>query len=238
MMTNWHEVDWATPLPVPTAPPAEWFHTVPDWFDPQTALVAVDFDTGRVAALVAPFGEPLLDGSTETWTPPRSVTGYEFAHVGTAVCDDGTTVRIANIGGGVSHADPWQSHDVAAAHYANTATRRMYGRFTDTDDGIVFLGSMWPGSTVGDAFECTTSALSGDWRPISTLGGAYELVGAQLVNTPGLRPRPAVKVAAFQPVRHATASVFGTWQASNPAARAAAVLTRLAAAVTELHRRS
>jgi hypothetical protein len=57
------------------------------------------------------------------------------------------------------------------------------------DVGIMFLGSMYPGSTYMHAFEAMTSALSGDWRWIESMRD-HEMVGSQLVNNPGFRPNP------------------------------------------------
>lgn len=189
--------DLDAPLVVPARPPRQWFEELPDWFDPEGSLVQIDFDTGRVAALVAPYGECILDGGQNCWTPPESKTGYDYAHVGTIVTAEGDKVRIANIGGSVPHASLHASASVAQDHYSNTATRRMLGRYIDSPEsgGIVFVGTMWPGTTERDALEVMTSALSGDWRYIASLKG-YEMVGAQLVNNPGFRPVPKAKTAA------------------------------------------
>jgi hypothetical protein len=180
------------PLPVPMSPPAEWFDQEPDWLDGSWEAGVVQIgETGRVVALVAPYGECILDGTQNCWRPPASPTGYEFAHVGAITAADGSTVRIANVGGGVGHFDPTRATAMSPAveHYANTASRVMIGRYHDRPDlgGIVFLGCMWPGTTNADALLAKASALSGDWRWVESLG-AYDLAGSQLVNTPGFRP--------------------------------------------------
>jgi hypothetical protein len=187
-------------IPVPYSPPREWFTEIPDWFDPTGSLIQVDWDTGRVAALVAPYGDCLLDGSAQCWSPPVSNTGYEYAHVGTVIADDGEPVRVANVGGGVAHASPYATPSVAQDHYANTASRKMVGRYVDSPEagGIVFVGSMYPGSTNRDALECLSCALSGDWRWVQALND-YEMVGSQLVSNPGFRPVPGrVRMAALR----------------------------------------
>lgn len=185
-------------IQVPATPPRAWFDSLPDWYDPAGPLVQIDRSTGRVAALVAPYGECNLDGLDDCWKPPTSATGYEYAHVGGLLVDDGTLLRVANIGGGVGHAPMTASSGAAQSHYADTTTRRMVGRYQDRPDdgGIFFLGSMWPGSTMADVVEASASAVSGDWRWIRSVGG-YELCGAQLVNVPGFRPVPGLpRVAA------------------------------------------
>lgn len=243
--------DLDAPLVVPARPPREWFESVPDWFDADGSLVQIDFDSGRVAALVAPYGECILDGGQNCWTPPESKTGYEYAHVGTILTADGEKVRIANVGGSVPHASLHASASVAQDHYANTATRRMIGRYMDSPEhgGIVFVGSMWPGTTQRDALEVMTSALSGDWRYIASLKG-YEMVGAQLVNNPGFRPVPRAKAAAaftvmlVSPKVAAAGSieadrVIGEWVVADTAVPSslgdiAARLQRVSAAVADL----
>ena len=241
-----HDLD--APLVAPARPPREWFESVPEWFDPNGSLIQVDFDSGRVAALVAPYGECILDGTKNCWSPPVSKTNYEYAHVGTMVTEDGDQIRVANVGGSVPHASLHAAASVAQDHYANTATRRMVGRYVDAPDhgGIVFLGSMWPGTSQRDGLEVMASALSGDWRWIQSLND-YEMVGSQLVNNPGFRPVPGrTKVAAafgvtmYQPkvasVGEVTAEqVVGEWMVDQPLnLQVADRLGRIASAVADL----
>jgi hypothetical protein len=181
-------------IPAPLKPPGAWFRELPEGYvaPPEGPLVQIDLQTGRVAALVAPYGECILDGRQGCWTPGMSKTGYEYAHVGSIITAEGETVRTANVGGGINHFDTSlaTAASLAADHYANSATRRMIGRYMDVPDvGIMFLGSMYPGSTYMHAFEAMTSALSGDWRWIESMRD-HEMVGSQLVNNPGFRPNP------------------------------------------------
>ena len=172
----------------PLFPPAEWFVDVPGWFDPFGAPVQVGFDgadRGRVAVLVAPYDECLLDGSDECWTAPRSPSGYSWAHVGEAITVDGGRVRVANIGAAVDHAAPGVSIDAAVDHYANTALQRFRVRYHDTDFGVVGLGVVAPGVSVAEVVDAVGSAVSGDWR--RPRGGGWDMVGAQLVGNPGFR---------------------------------------------------
>lgn len=200
-------------IDAPIAPPSAWFTKLPDDWDSNGPLIQIDFASGRVAALVAPYGECILNGRAGCWTPPISATNYEYAHVGSVLTAEGDIIRTANIGGGVDHFDPTRATEtsLAADHYANTATRRMVGRYVDSPpDGIVFVGSIYPGTTYMQAFECMTSALSGDWRWVQSLND-YEMVGSQLVNNPGFRPNkmasPA-RLASVVPLRVSTISRF------------------------------
>lgn len=214
--------EFDTPVNVPVTPPASWFTEIPDWFDLNKGLIQVALngpEEGRVAALVAPWGECILDGKEGCWTPPPTQTGYEFAHVGTTVCDDGSFVRTANVGGRVDHADIMLPMKAAVDHYANTAVRMMRGRYVDTPNGIMFLGSMWPGSTRFDALTAIASALSGDWRYVESLG-AFEMAGSQLVNNPGFRPVPrrAALFAVTAAMGSNNGAVIGRWDSIDPPA--------------------
>lgn len=178
------------PINAPLMPPREWFFEVPNWFNPDGPLIQAKLDgpeAGRVAALVAPWGECILDGKNGCWTAPPSQTGYEYPHVAATVCADGETVRTANIGGRVNHADITWPMRAAVDHYANTATRTMRGRYMDTEYGVVFLGALAPECTIADGINVIGSALSGDWRYVRSLAG-FELAGSQLVNNPAFRP--------------------------------------------------
>ncbi len=211
-------------IPAPLKPPAAWFRDLPDTFvaPPEGPLVQIDLETGRVAALVAPYGECILDGRSGCWTPGMSKTNYEYAHVGAIVTAEGETIRTANVGGGINHFDTSlaTAASLAADHYANSATRRMIGRYVDVPDvGIMFLGSMYPGSTYMHAFEAMTSALSGDWRWIESLRD-HEMVGAQLVNNPGFRPnplrnRPMIAAVAFKSTGAKVAAATGCSDAAT-----------------------
>lgn len=179
-------------IAVPHTPPESWFTEIPEWYKPDHSLVQIKLDgpeAGRVAALVAPWGECILDGKEGCFTAPQSPTNYEFAHVGTTITEEGKEVRTGNIGGNVDHAPTNWSMSPAVSHYANTATRIMRGRYQDGPNGVIFLGAMWPGTTIAHALDAIASAISGDWRWVQTLK-AYDMAGSQLVNNPGFRPNP------------------------------------------------
>jgi hypothetical protein len=55
--------------------------------------------------------------------------------------------------------------------------------------GVLALGALEPGRTLGDVVGIVGGAVSGDWRYVASLGD-HELVGAQLVNNPAFRPNP------------------------------------------------
>lgn len=175
-------------------PPPHWFDSLPaDWnpaTNPADPLIWIDRDTGRMAALVAPHDECILDGSEDyrCITPPRSKTGYEYAHVGATTLSTGARIKTANLGGRVDHAGKRATMSLAQDHYANTATRWARGRYFEDDLGnIWFAGALVPWIDPMQMVEIEGSALSGDWRWIDRLGN-LELAGSQLVNVPAFRP--------------------------------------------------
>lgn len=201
-----------TPMNVPVYPPTAWLTEIPEWYDPDGPLIQLAMsgpEEGRVAALVAPYDECILDGKEGCWTAPPSPTGYHYAHVGATQCAEGNTLPTANIGGRVNHADIMWPMQAAVDHYANTATRTMRGRYIDTPHGIMFLGSMWPGSTIADGVNVAASALSGDWRYVRNLSG-YDMAGSQLVNNPAFRPARR-RSAEFAVTASLGNAAIGTW---------------------------
>lgn len=230
-------IDAATlddPVDVPLMPPRSWFEQAPrdpdapDWvreFDPRDQLIKVQFDgpeAGRFVALVAPEGEQILRDDIEFQTP-ESPTGYNFAHVGTTYCEDGSTIRTGNIGGNINHAPPSFGMRAAVDLYANTATKSLRCRYHDVPGvGSVAVGALWPGVTKRDALTIMGMAISGDWRHVASLR-ARDLAGSQLVNAPALRPlphgvdrHPAFRPMRFRPVAASLSGspedvVFGEW---------------------------
>ena len=74
------------PLGAPAIPPNEWFTEIPDGWAPlenlDDPLIYVD-ESGRFAALVAPYNECILDAGRrrgECWTAPMSGSSLVVAH--------------------------------------------------------------------------------------------------------------------------------------------------------------
>ena len=153
------------PRSQPHEPAPAWFTEIPDWFDPDGGLIQFDWETGRVAAMVALYGDCIPDGSKQCWSPPVSNTGYEYAHVGTCVLEDGETIRVATIGGGVPHASPGGGMSIAQDHYANTATRKLVGGTSTRPEAGGSCSSVRRNPlTYADVYDTPSSAVSGDWR--------------------------------------------------------------------------
>lgn len=176
---------------MPVKPPLDWFVSVPEKADPTWPGVQL-FEQGRVYARVADWDTCLLDAGSfdsagECWTPPKSPTGYQLAHQGISIeCDDGTELVAANIGGGVDHFNPMSMSATAAVdHYSNSASRMLRGLYHEDDQGVYFLGQLWPDLSDVDVLHARGTALSGDWRWRPPLG-EYDMAGAQMVNNPGL----------------------------------------------------
>ena len=195
----------AEPIPVPHLPPRDWFESVPEWWDPDTALIQIKLDgpeAGRVAALVAPEGECYLGNGPGggCWKAPKSATNYEYAHVGSTVTAEGDQIRTAAIAGNLDHASTAASlsfGDVVNHYNSDTSTRRFRVRYRDLPGvGVVAVGAIEPGTTKWEGISAMSSALSGDWRYVQSLR-QHEMTGSQLVNNPAFRPVPRRQQARY-----------------------------------------
>lgn len=185
---------------IPLAPPAEWF-TPPETM-PKDAGCIVE-SSGRVFGYLCHWNSILMDGGSDRWKPPRSRAEYAFAHTGDTVCEDGSTIKTANLGGDAGHA-PTGSGDLAGVQkfYENTQTQLARVRYGEDDNGVWFAGACWPTVTDLDIAKMRASARSGhwcavgDWRDMQSGRSGYELVGACLVNVPGLKYARADRAAS------------------------------------------
>ena len=206
------------PAEIPLYPPTEWF--TPPTGMPKDAGCIVE-DDGRVYGYLCHWGAILMDGSSERWTPPRSKNEYAYAHTGDTVCADQSIVKTANLGGDMGHA-PTGSGDLAKLQefYSNTQTQLARVRYGEDANGVWFAGSLWPTVNELDIARLRASARSGhwavlgDWRDPHTGRNGYELVGACLVNVPGLKYQRADKAASgvitFNPVGETMTAIGAT----------------------------
>lgn len=188
---------------IPLQPPREWFTPPADM--PSDAGCIVEAN-GRIYGYICHFGAVLMGGQTDKWTPPRSRTQYAYAHTGDTMLDDGSTIKTANLGGDAGHAsvdlsDPERLSKLQD-YYENTSTQLARVRYGEDANGVWFAGSCWPTVTDLDIAKLRASARSGhwaaigDWRDIRSGRNGYELVGACLVNVPGLKYARADKAAS------------------------------------------
>lgn len=189
---------------IPLEPPAEWF--TPPTSMPKDAGCIVEPD-GRIYGYLCHWGSILMDGSSDRWKPPRSRAAYSWAHTGDTVCADGSTIKTANLGGDAGHARGISNDDPdrlakLQAFYENTQTQLARVRYGEDEHGIWFAGACWPTVTDLDIAKLRASARSGhwaavgDWKDIGSGRPGYELVGACLVNIPGLKYARADRVAS------------------------------------------
>lgn len=197
---------------IPLHPPLEWF--TPPTTMPKDSGCIVESD-GRIYGYLCHWGSVLMDGSKDRWTPPKSRSEYSYAHTGDTQLDDGALLKTANLGGDFGHA-PVGAGNIADTQdfYANTQTQLARIRYGEDDHGVWFAGALWPTASEFDIAKLRASARSGhwaaigDWRDIHSGRAGYELVGACLVNVPGLKyaraDRAASGVFTFNPCRFAT----------------------------------
>ena len=178
-----------------------------DWFSPPTDMPrdtgCVVEPNGRVYGYLTHWGSILMDGSTDRWTPPRSKTSYAYAHTGDTILDTGAILKTANLGGDFGHAPIGAGNlEDTQKFYENTQTQLARVRYGEDEYGIWFAGACWPTVSELDMAKLRASARSGhwcalgDWRDINSGRHGYELVGACLVNVPGLKYARADKAAS------------------------------------------
>lgn len=200
---NAAEDDYSTNRSIPLYPPSSWFTPPEDM--PADAGCIVE-KNGRIYGYLCHWGSVLMDGSTDRWQPPRSSADYSYAHTGDTVCEDGETViKTANLGGDFGHAKIGSDDDRVEklqSFYENTQTQLARVRYGEDEHGVWFAGACWPHVTELDMARLRASARSGhwaavgDWRDIRSGRAGYELVGACLVNIPGLKYARADRAAS------------------------------------------
>lgn len=184
---------------IPLEPPVEWF--APPTEMPKDAGCIVE-PNGRVYGYLCHWNAVLMDGGKDRWTAPKSKHSYAFAHTGDTVCEDGTTIKTANLGGDAGHATKGQSIEDIQKFYENTQTQLARVRYGEDENGVWFAGACWPTITDLDIAKMRASARSGhwavigDWKDIRSGRQGYELVGACMVNIPGLKYARADRCAS------------------------------------------
>lgn len=195
----------------PVAPPAAWF-SMPEpeagspllvrqpnarngmerWAVPLTVT-----PEGQVYGHLAARGTCHIGYSGQCVEPPASPSGYAQYHLHSVVTAEGTRLAVGPLVVGLDHA----LHELRAArardHYANTDLAWADVRASDGAFGIWVCGALRPDVTPEQLRVIQASSLSGDWRDI---GGELDLIGAQLVNTPGFPiTRDAIAASAWAP---------------------------------------
>jgi hypothetical protein len=184
---------------IPLYPPREWF--TPPASMPKDAGCIVEAD-GRIYGYLMHWGAVLMDGSGDRWTPPRSRNAYAYAHTGDTVTEEGETIKTANLGGDAGHAKNAGDLSALQEFYENTSTQLARVRYGEDENGVWFAGACWPTTTELEMAKLRASARSGhwavlgDWRDMRSGRPGYELVGACLVNVPGLKYARADKAAS------------------------------------------
>lgn len=218
--------------PKPGRPPKEWF-TDPH-LDGPTPLVVTD--EGRVYGHLACWGtchtSYVMQGKCVL--APRSSTGYQGFHTGSAVTAEGESIPVGRITFTADHANRYLSAAATVAHYENTGTLAATVRAGEDQYGVWVAGATIPGLSEAQLVALRASPISGDWREIGT-GPEPELVAALAVNVAGFPiPRPAGLVAAGR-VRSLVAAGVLTPEPGVLAHEDVEVLRRLAARERRRH---
>lgn len=190
-------------IPSVTLPPAVWFAR-PD-VDRLTPLTVTD--TGRVFGHVAAWDSCHV-GLPGCVTPPASMTGYSYFHVGSQRVMEGMEVKEVPVGTltvGGGHADASLGFRAAAEHYDDVGAAVARVQAGEDEFGIWVAGWMLPEADPVRRDQFMASPVSGDWRRI---GGALEMIAVCSVNTPGF-PVPRARVAFSHGAQTALIGTFG-----------------------------
>lgn len=128
-------------------------------------------------------------------TPPRSQTGYAYAHTGGPIeLSNGEKIRVGHLTVGTGHAPTSGiSAEAAAAHYDNTGYSAALVRYGEDEHGIWVAGVVNPVADDFQIWALEVASLSGDWRRRK---GNLELVAALAVNVPGFPIEDVVTASA------------------------------------------
>lgn len=180
------------------------------WFDPDIALakirpgmkMAVDVGgsmPGHVYGVVGPRGVCIRDGKPGCWTvddlereDPDFTVGQPHQGDTEVVYPDGSVSMLAtaNMGGDRGHSpdESWMKTSTVQDFYENSSTQLARLRYFWGPPGLCAAGVMWP-DVAADAravAKFRASPVSLHARPIKDQGGRLGMVGACLVNVPGL----------------------------------------------------
>lgn len=181
------------------APSADYFE-VDDRLTSNTKAV-LDTDPnsetyGKLQFVLAPWGRCILDGGSDCWTISElkdEDPDLNFAHQGDVELDDGSILKIANLGGDAGHAPGAMTAGQARDYYGNTSLQVARVRYAWNDKlGLVGSGVVWPDVLENKLAQAKimASSTSLDARYIQD-EKKYRLVGACMVSIPGLPLRRA-----------------------------------------------
>lgn len=182
----------------PIAPPSAWFHEpepqvgderLVEQPDGSLACPLTITDDGQVYGHVARWGQCHVgypQGLDVCVEPPESSDEYPEFHLGHVICDDGADVPTGVLVAGCDHPSVRLSAPEARDHYAHNGAAWADVRATNGDLGVWVSGALRPDVSELQVRVLRASSLSGDWRPVQTLGGwRNEMVTALAVNVPG-----------------------------------------------------
>lgn len=159
------------------SPPKEWFYEKPDWWNTVSQHSITIDDHGRAAGLIANFDVCYLNSTSHCITPWPVKDDEHFVYQGNVAAslgekipvaviaatkghnfdDDILNVARANSGFLDDHFQPLSNSDDVMAH------QLLYGRYTNTDQGIAFLGAVFPHVSAAMVHRINVSAISPHW---------------------------------------------------------------------------
>ena len=188
-------------------PPVDWFRR-PD-LDELTPLTVSD--TGRVFGHIAGWSSCHV-GLPGCVTPPSSMSGYAYFHVGEQTTAEGHVVPVGTLVAGPRHADAQAAFQAAQQHYDDPSAAVARVVAGEDEHGIWVAGWMLPGAAPEAVDVFRSSPVSGDWRRVA---GSLELIAVCSVNAPGF-PVPKARVAFSSGAQRTLIGTFGISPVEGP----------------------
>lgn len=164
-------------VPELIAPPKEWFYEKPQWWNEVSQHSITVDDQGRVAGLISNWDTCYLNERDTCITPWPVKEDERFVYQGNISASLGERVPVSILAATKGH---HFSDDIVQNVLANQgilddkfkplnssndvmAHQLMYGRYVNTEEGIAFLGALFPHVTASMVHRINASAVSGHW---------------------------------------------------------------------------
>lgn len=160
-----------------TAPDKSWFYDKPSWWGNVDQYSLTVDEEGRVAGLIANWDACYLNNGQQCIKPFPIKDNERFVYQGNVAASMGEKVPVSIIAATKGHNF---SDDVTAVTLANQgflddkfqplesshdimAHQLMYGRYVNVEEGIAFLGAVFPHVSAAMVHRINASAVSAHW---------------------------------------------------------------------------
>lgn len=159
------------------SPPKDWFYEKPQWWNEVSQHSITVDEQGRVAGLISNWDTCYLNESSTCITPWPVREDERFVYQGNVAAASGERIPVSILAATKGHHFTDDIKDASLANqgflddnykplnssYDIMAHQLMYGRYVNTEEGIAFLGAIFPHVTASMVHRINASAVSGHW---------------------------------------------------------------------------